>query len=48
MLIFGCPDLGLRERCEAAGAAAVLTKPFDYPLLIAALEQAISSAPESH
>src|SRR6516165_8935229 len=38
----------LREHCEAAGASAFLTKPFDDTLLLAAIEQATSSARESN
>jgi two-component system response regulator FixJ len=34
----------LREHCEAAGASAFLTKPFDDNLLLAAIGQATGSA----
>jgi FixJ family two-component response regulator len=37
----------LREHCEAAGASAFLTKPFNDMLLLAAIKQATSSARES-
>jgi FixJ family two-component response regulator len=36
----------LRERCQAAGASAFLTKPFDDTLLLAAIEQATGSVRE--
>jgi FixJ family two-component response regulator len=37
----------LREHCEAAGASAFLTKPFNDTMLLAAIEQATGSARES-
>jgi FixJ family two-component response regulator len=47
IIITASPNPTLRERCEAVGASALLTKPFDDALLLAAIEQATSSARES-
>lgn len=46
IIITANPNPRLRERCEAAGASAFLTKPFDDTLLLAAIEQATGSARE--
>jgi len=44
IIVTASANPGLREHCEAAGASAFLTKPFDTDVLLAAIEQATSSA----